>query len=389
MTAPLRARARRLRGATLTELMVTVGIASIVIAAATMAATSMFSMTQGQARQSSAEAQLALAMSSLDRLLSSTGTGFANARYSFRVRNNVPAGTLAGDSSGMNVVTAGASGAGIIAGTDVIEVGWGNPVFRRAGTVVGSVCSSSCTVQLQNADPLADQEWGTLDADGGSTGSVISGLPYLLFTRDQNPRESCLGKITGIVSPTNRTLTVQMLNDNYGTTTPDCTVNNNGDLLVYKLEERRRIIVYQRANGADLGLYVQKADPSTGAFTTDPDALALGVDNLQVGPLVGAEFDGGVAAVGSCSAVDGGVCNCGVNPGVCALGEQGGIATASPTGLNSLVRGALIQVAVRGERRAGARAPVSLDTDGGAVDDIRRAQGELTFNLLNGYLAVQ
>lgn len=363
------------------ELLMTVTVASVVILAATMAATSMFKLSQGQARQGRAEAQLALATAALDRIVASTGAGFANARYSFRVRNNVATGTLPGDTSGINVVEFGSDAVGIIVGTDVLEVAWGNPALRRAGLLVGTVNSASTVLQLQNGEPFAKEEWS------GDGGVPIAGM-IVLLTRDANPREACVAQITGLGISTN-TVNVQMLNDNFGTTSPTCVLNNEGDTYVYKLEERRRIFVYQPANRADIGLYMQRAG-ANGVFGPNVDAIAMGVDNMQFAVAVGAEFDGGAVTVDSCLAGDGGVCQCGT-PGLCVLGVEGGIGAGNvgPTPLNALIRGATIQLSVQGERRDGAFRPALMDSAAGPVDDIRRAQGQSTFNLFNAYLATQ
>lgn len=378
------------RGATLVELMMTLAISSVVILAATLAATSMFTMSQGSARQSTAEAQLALSLATIDRTLASTGAGYANARFAFRIRNNVGAGAMAGDASGVlvvdptNVVTG--ANPGIIAGTDVIEVAWGDTTMRRPGSVTdGTLDQSDTTLNLLNADPLADTEWADV--------SHIA-TPFIMITRELNPRQSCLAKITGIASTAPRRLNIAMLNDDF-TTIPAavCAITaNNNDVTVYKLEVRRRIFVYQRAGRTDLGLYVQSADPATGVFGGNIDALALGVDNLQVAPLLGSEFDGSAVTVGSCSAIDGGVCACGDRTSAppCPVSTVGGLGGAAAVGpLNALVRGAVIQLTVRGERRAGAGDVASLDHAAIAADGIRRARGEITFNLYNAYLATQ
>ncbi len=378
---------RGARGTTLIELLMTLAISSVVILAATLAATSMFTMSQGSARQSTAEAQLALSLATLDRTLASTGAGYSNARFAFRVRNNVGTGAMAGDGSGVVVVDpASSAAAGIIKGTDVIEVAWGDTTMRRPGSVTNGTLNSAATVlDLLNADPLADTEWA--DAT-----TIVS--PFIVISRDLNPEQSCLAKITGVASTSPRKLNITMLNDDF-TTTPAavCSITaNNNDVSVYKLVTRRRIFVYQRAGRADLGLYVQTADPATGVYGGNIDALALGVDNLQVAPMVGAKFDNTAQAAGTCSAVVGTPCLCGDRPtgAPCAVSEVGGLGGAATVGtLNALVRGAVIQLTVRGERRAGAGDVASFDHAAAAADGIRRARGEITVNLYNAYLATQ
>ena len=371
----------------------TIAISSVVILAATLAATSMFTMSQGSARQSTAEAQLALSLASLDRTLAQAGAGYANARFAFRVRNNVTPGTLSGDATGLEVidptdVSTGAH-AGVIAGTDVIEVAWGDTAWRRAGSVMNNtINASTSTLQLLNADPLSDKEWANDFAD-------VPSPRFVMITRDLLPRESCLAKIDSIATTSPRVLNITIVNDNLTTgPAPVCNITaNNNDVSAYKLQVRRRIFVYQRAGRTDLGLYVQNADPTTGLYAGTIDALALGVDNLQVAPFVGPEFDGSAAAAGTCSAVGAAVCLCGhlIAAPTCAMSEEGGLGGAAAVDpLNTLVRGATIQLTVRGERRTGAGDVDSLDhAHHTPLDDIRRAQGEITFNLYNAYLATQ
>lgn len=388
----------RSRGFTLVEMMVALAVMSVIVLAAVLSASSIFSLTQGQARRSSAEAALALATVSLEKLASNAGAGFPNARYAVRVRNNVTTTTTL--SGNLPVVVAGGPVAGVIAGTDVLELSWGNPQFRRAGAVAPAPTGSQVVVTfgtvalnsiLTGGDPLADEEWG---------GAQPATPRVLLITRTQDPLESCLfsfgSPLTLPVIPVD-----QVLTERYGVATSSCVVTSPigvADTLAYKLEGRVRLFVYQQANGVDLGLYRQNMDTSAvsiGDFENvtvagqEPEAVALGVENLQLAPVLGPNVDGGFPAVGSCSTS---FCRCadGADGGMaCNLDENGVYLSALPS-VASLLRAIDAEVTVIGDRRPGERRPASFDSPAAATpDDRRRALAHVSINVNNCYLFAQ
>jgi prepilin-type N-terminal cleavage/methylation domain-containing protein len=362
-------------GFTLVELTVALGVSSIIVLAAVMSASAIFSMTQGQARRSTAEATLALATVSLDRFASNAGAGFANSRYAVRLRNNV---TMSGTSlpSGPSVVVAGSGSAGIVEGTDVLELSWGSP-SRRAGRVgpISGPMAPGVTIQFSDGDPLADQEWNGLAPNPA----------VLLLTRETNPLEACLVQFSNVT--TTHSVTVDSF---------DGTCSFSGtDVIAYKLESRMRLFVYQLAGGADLGLYRQDMDPAStsGSFLAAPEALALGVENLQFALVVGPTPSAPTVSpgVGTCADL---LCTCSdVNPAVsddCTVTEGGGISPATaPDGMSSLVRAVNAEVTVVGDRREGQARPASFDRPGGAVDNRRRVLSRVSFNIVNGMLFAQ
>lgn len=381
-------------------MMVALAVMSVIVLAAVLSASSIFSLTQGQARRSSAEAALALATVSLEKLASNAGAGFPNARFAVRVRNNVTTDLPTTPPKTIKVVPFGDPSPGIIAGTDVLELSWGNPQFRRAGAVLpaptgSQVVISGGTVSLSSGltggDPLADEEW---------SGAQPATPRVLLITRAQEPLESCLFSFGTLVAPTTFTVD-QVLTETYGISIPPCTVTSPvgvADTMAYKLDGRVRLFVYQQANGVDLGLYRQNMNTAAGSMGEfedvtvpgqEPEAVALGVENLQLAPVLGPNLDGGFPSVGSCTTS---FCRCadGADGGTaCTLDENGVYASALPS-VASLLRAVDAEVTVIGDRRPGERRPASFDSPAAATpDDRRRAVARVSINVNNCYLYAQ
>jgi len=382
----------RARGFTLVEMMVALAVMSVIVLAAVLSASSIFSLTQGQARRSSAE--LALATVSLEKLASNAGAGFPNARYAVRVRNNVTTDLM----PDLHVVPAGGASPGVVSGTDVLELSWGNPQFRGAGSVaadgsfilVGPPIPSAfkLSLGLTGGDPLTEEEW---------LGTQSGNPRVLLITRAQDPLEACLIRF-GPPSPPATLSVADVLTEQYGTALAPCTVTSPpgvADMTAHKLEGRARLFVYQQANGVDMGLYRQNMDPVTGDFENvtvagqEPEAVALGVENLQLAPVLGPNVDGGFPAVGSCSTS---FCRCadGADGGMaCDLDENGAYLSALPS-VASLLRAIDVEVTVIGDRRPGERRPASFDSPAAATpDDRRRALAHVSINVNNCYLYAQ
>lgn len=377
------------RALTLVELVITVAVASLVITAVVASGITMVQFTQGQGRRSAAEATLSLALSQLERRMSNAGVGFANARFAARMRNNVAAGTLPNyDGSTTDVVTRGAAGAGIIAGTDVLEVAMSPSGMRRTGLV--SVARTGNNVRLATADPFLEDP-ATPNELTAPSGQIV------LFTDPWEPQDACLARLTAAASPSNPNLQLEFLDDDLASAGagPNCLSGAacpcTPDSEVYVLEQKVRIVVFQQANGADTGLYLQEST-GPGTFGNVFTPLALGVENMQVSPVVGPLLDGGNLAVEGCTATaiagavpNWNVCRCNTAPAApCVLGDN-----ALPQPEEAYVRSMTIELTARAERIVGARLPASFDAPQGPVDDLNRMRASASVQIPNPYLPMQ
>jgi hypothetical protein len=394
---------------TLIELMITLAISSVVVMAAMAVATSMMSMFQGTARKAQAEGQLALGLAIFDRYLANTGMGFSNPRFSFRVYNNVGTASIPNydGSTTTPVVTFGAAGAGILSGTDVIEVAMADQGLRRPGALAQPLKAAACTnttgtcsVQLATADPFLNAELG-----GAASNALI------LMEDEMNPNSSwCLGRVQSVTNSVTPTVTFIPLNYNlqHGVaSTEGCTVGLPVNATVYVVERRLRFMVYQQAGGTDLGLYV--AFGSANGYFPDPSGqpptlMASGVENLQVRLTIGTTFNQTDNTVGSCTAYV-------ATSQVCITNEvaanvtsmpnidhsniptvsvvSSGNETNWPSGL-AFVKSALVELTSRSTASPGGFMPVSMDAPAGSVDGYSRVKAAATAVLmLNGGLPTQ
>lgn len=398
----------RARGMTLLEMMITVAISSIMVAAAVTVGTSMVALMKGDSRKAAAEGQLALALSLIDRSLSNTGMGFSNPRFSFRVYDNVAAGSIPNlDSTTTSPVVAsvGAATAGIIADTDVIEVSMSDSGLRRSGTVDNfSVCAAStCTIKLQTADPF-------LNAELGMSMAVGDGM-FILVQDDLNPdNQWCLGRVLTVSNSSSPTVTFTHLKaDMYSGATngasDGCNLDTNKNPSVYVVERRLRFMVYQKAGGNDFGLYMATALPN-GTFPdptlTPPATMALGVENMQVRLAVGPRFDtlsmnNLLPGPPACTAGATQICvgndpkgylDPGVDPSPAHI-QNFSVTGNWPTGL-AYTKSALVELTAKAAPALGERRPASMNDAAGPIDNYRRARAAATAVLmLNGGLPTQ
>lgn len=389
------------KGLTLLELMIGLALASIISLMIAVVSAQLMQAGVGNSRAREAEARVGLALAVLDRSISNAGVGFVDSRYAFRIYNNLPAGSLAVKVVGGNlpVVAKGGAAAGIVENTDVFEVSFDDQTIRRAGVVVPNSTVScggdTCAVTLATGDPFLDTE---LTAIGGAAG-VETG-PLVLFTNDQG--RSCLGRAKGptgapplAASP--RIDFVMKTEDGanaaavpvqarWGGANVNCP--QAGDA-VYALGRRRRFMVWQDANGANLGLYSQEANValggSSGLFPNTAPALSVAeVENLQVAPSL--PNPGMAPGPLGCSQA---LCRCNDAPAPgCVLNSS----DHPPNGTDrrSNVRLVSIELTQRAGLRQTAQQPNSYDWPGPSpVDNVFRVRGETTISLVNMFLVTQ
>jgi len=378
------------------ELLVTVAVAGLVLSAVLVSGVTMVQFSNGQGRRTAAESTAALALAQIERRMSNAGVNFANARHAARLRNNVTVGTVPNyNGSTAAVVARGGAAAGIVAGTDILEVSMAASGVRRMGST--TTVRAGNNVSLATGDPFIEPE---LNAPGGQ---------LVMFSDPSAPEDSCLARLTGVSAVSSPTLTLTFVDDNDVVlgTGPNCGVLTGtpppGDGLpcpcrpnfdVFALEQRHRLVVYQLANGVDMGLYLQDPDPAKpGAFLNTFTPLAIGIENLQISPVVGALADGGSLTVEGCTAtaITGGgvpnwsVCRCNNSPAAtCVLGD-----TVVPQKETAFVRFMDVQLTARADRRPGGRLPASFDSPAGAVDGIDRIQTTATIRIANPFLPLQ
>jgi Tfp pilus assembly protein PilE len=322
------------------ELMVAGAVASIALLAATQAYLQLIRIQRDLRRKNDVSIQLALGQVLLERNLANAGLNFADPRYAFRVRNNVAADMANGDGTTIAAVTGGGTAAGVVIGTDAIEIMYGEPTNRRPGVVVGCPTGGCNTgggngaVNLATAEPFTPTEAVAL-----TTSSTMTG-PVVLFTNDVGV--SCLVRAVSLTSNLNTTVNFKFLDTDMAvTSTPPANCPAAG-MNAYGADVRQRFLVYQGANAANPGIYVQ----TQGAGTTvlgAPQLLLAGVEDVQVAPLV---INAGTGALQPCNDL--------VGTPTCVY----------PNNNETNLRGARLNLTVQGVEtlpQAGALRPVSFD----------------------------
>lgn len=395
----------RRRGLTLIEMIVTVAVASVVIAAVIASGVTMVQFTQGQGRRTAAETQLALALSQIERRASNAGVNFANAKYAVRFHNNVPSGTLLNYDGNTTPVVArcgvppcAGAPAGIVEGTDVLELAMSPSGVRRMGNALQPRGpGGSTTVQLGTGDPFLDSE---LDP-AGPKGQVV------LFSDPRFPEDSCLARLEATALGSN-TPTFNFADDNLAPNTTETCASPSvppgrpgegqacpcrGDSFdVFVLEQRVRFVIYQQANGLDMGLYLQEPGGLPGTFGNVFTPVALGIENLQVAPTVGARLDGSDLIVEGCTATgltaglpNWNPCRCNDSlAAACTLGD-----TAVPGDAEAFVRSLAVELTARADRREDGRLPESFDSPEGPVDRVDRMRASTDIRIANPFLPLR
>jgi hypothetical protein len=262
-------------------------------------------------------------------------------------------------------VNLGDAAAGVVSGTDVIEAVSGNSLTRRAG-IVSKCGSPSCnnglgtaTAQLATTEPLTIGEATTL-----LTGATARG-PLLLFTDEAG--NSCLGRATSITPGITTSMNVNYLDADLNAATPTSTACPGVTMRVYGADTRRRYMIYQQANGTNLGIYTQDMDPSTLAYGA-PTLLVAGIEDMQVQPSVATATPGQLQR-----------CNDQPTAPTCTLSNTN----------DWQVRSADIRLTARGTQtlaEAGGRRQISFDHTAGTVDNIYRQYGQFSLLLVNASL---
>ena len=138
----------RARGMTLIELMVAAAMASIAIAAALAVFISIGERQRRSERVFEAQSAAVLSASVLEFAISGAGYRFPSAAFAVRTIDNVTSSTALA-SNGPNITTTGnCGGAGLIEGTDVVELSSGFPFIGPGKVTSALVTGTSATFTL-------------------------------------------------------------------------------------------------------------------------------------------------------------------------------------------------------------------------------------------------
>jgi hypothetical protein len=325
-------------GFTLIELLVAGAVGLIILIAILTTVDLQRGFHRNSDRLLSADSGASLALLAVGRDLENAGFHFPVATLAIRPRDNVAAPLPNGDGTTIPVTTLGSASAGVIQGTDAIDIITGNPA-TVGGFVNGIGAVGPSTIfNLDALDPLMPTD---LDAGLGVVG------PLLAF---QAPGVRCVGKVT---SAGGTAVTVTVFPDLEG----DLTGAGTGvagcpalDMSVYAVMTRKRYLIYQDSTGV-FGLYVQNLKDPLNAqrlgVLGPPVLVAEGIEDMQISYNVGA----------------GTWCNKG------GLGDCDVMAS-----LNS-IQGIRIQMVSRGTdvmKRIGEFRPAVFNHPAGSVDDIPR-----------------
>lgn len=352
----------RTHGFTLLELMVTLAVSLIIVGSALMAAQSFLTSQYGQTRKNELDIQIAMGQVILDRALTNAGAVFPDARYAVHIRPNVVAGTTLPGGTGsapapVPVTTFGSASAGILEGTDVIEVAYRSPISKAPARGVGTVQTVlTGAVRLTSNDPFL-------------AGEGVAPVLTLLFTDSQGT--GCLASVTSWDGISQAGVT--WLNDDYASTAVSATCPVVG-MSVYALDTRQRFMIYQTAGGQGLGLYLQDnltagVPDLTGAFGP-PKLVAGGVEDLQVMERI-------INTNSTCGTP---YCTCDDSP------TPSCVVDSNHVSLQEAVRGFNITLVGKGNqsvRLSGGRRPAVYDHAAGPTDNLFHAVGEQSLYAIN------
>jgi len=343
------------RGATLVELTVASAVGAITL----LATLSVFNATRASQDSSdkliTSYQSLNMALLSMTRHLENVGYRFPG--QSLQLRNNVTEGMTfsmgPGGGEDLAVVNEGASTAGIIAGTDVIDFFVGDP-NRRVGTVASvSLSGLFHLITLDGGDaPVTDLEKNTLLA------GAVEG-PLMVFS---DGTLSCLGLVDSRLAGTAGIVQYKVRTHDFAGPHPTGVSNCPAPgMNSYGIGQRRRYMVYQEARGQNVGLYTQISQASVTGFQNagtlgPPVLLARGVDDLQIAP----SMDNTDNQLG-----------CG-NSLLCQCGRGNVQCLTSYFDLTQLYRGVRVRLVSRGLhpiRQKGARRPNSFDRSAATDSD--------------------
>ncbi len=269
----------RSSGFTLIELLVAAAVGIIILIAILTTVNLQRGFHRNSDRLLSADSSASLALLAVGRDLENAGFHFPVATLAIRPRDNVTAPLPNGDGTTVPVTTLGSASAGVIQGTDAIDIISGNPL--TVGGFINGIgpAGSSVTVNLDALDPLAPSD---LDAGVGVVG------PLLAF---QSPTQRCVGKVTGVAGTALTVTTFADLEGNLtgaGTAVAGCPAL---DMSVYAVMNRKRYLIYQDSTGI-FGLYVQNLRDPVGfqrlGVLGPPVLVAEGIEDMQISYNVGA-----------------------------------------------------------------------------------------------------
>jgi len=333
----------RPHGYTLIELLMAGAIGTLIIAATLAVFSLQRALHRNSDRLLSEHFGASVASLAITRDLENAGYHFSSPAVAIRPRDNILGSLPNGDGSSINALSLGDPGAGVIFGTDAIEIIAGNPA-TVAGQVGGvSIAGNTATVTLDALDPL-----NAFDVDAGVHG-VIG--PLLVF---QNATTRCLGKV---ISINGLTITATTFTDFEGDMTGTGAAVANcpaANMSVYTVMTRKRYLIYQDGTGV-FGLYVQnlRDPPGTARLgvLAPPVLIAEGIEDLQIAYNMGS----------------GNWCNQGSLP-------DGGTDCDVMTNL-AAVQGIKFQLVSRGTdvvKRVGKYRPAVFNHSAGSQDDIDR-----------------
>lgn len=274
-------RPRARLGFTLIELLVAGAVGLIIIIAILTTVDLQRGFHRNADRLLSVDSAASLALITMGRDLENAGFHFPVATLAIRPRDNVATPLPNGDGTTIPVTTLGSGTAGVIQGTDAIDIITGNPATVAGFIHSASTSGGTATVAMDALDPLTSLD---LDAGVGVVG------PLLAF---QSPNQRCVGKVTSVAGTVVNITTFADLEGDL--TSAGTAVTADGgcpalDMSVYALMTRKRYLIYQDSSGT-FGLYVQNLrDPVSAqrlGVLGPPVLVAAGIEDMQISYNVG------------------------------------------------------------------------------------------------------
>lgn len=275
----------RRRGLTLVEIMVATAVGAITLLATVAVVNATRALQEGAERRLTSYQSLNMALFSMTRYLENAGYRFPG--QAVIIRNNIEEGVSlrmgAGQESVLRVLREGAREAGVLSGTDVIEVLVGDR-NRGVGMVLSARSSGSDVIVTfeNNEAPMFPSEVERLKAQTAQG-------PFIVFSGDiAGKLVSCTGLMTGMVKDAEFKVSLQDV-DGQPARVPNCPQSG---MSVFGLGSRRRFMAYQKEESSDkleerVGLYVQSSLRNAKGFQNagildNPKLLAQGVEDLQL-----------------------------------------------------------------------------------------------------------
>lgn len=347
------------RGLTLLELLIVSAISAVLLLAMVQIMIALSDLRAEQRRSLDRTTQLFVGQTLLERSLENGGYHIPSGRFAVRTFNNVAAGQSYG---GVQVDTCDA-GTCIIAGTDVLEVAEGHPGNMGEVRFV-SPDAGAMFITLGRVGPLP-------------VGDMAPRVFY--FGQNNSDSASCMGRGALSNATDNDKINLTMLDRDRNTVagtyySTSSSSPHNYDcpapgMWVGAEERRTRFFVANGLGGP--ALFAQNTDITDGGALRE---LALGIDNLQLVPIV---RDAGAGA--DCAQ---GVCLCNANTASACQLAGGALEFVLSEGLV----GVEVRMTARGEfqgRAAPAVPPILADEPARPADAITRRPSTQTFFFRN------